>query len=371
MDAAPNPYLRCANTFDQVSESEHEIPLTRGYPEGSAEEVRSRKEQDEAPEMQQISLRAARGTRTAAASPPNEEIENAGDEQSEDVRPVPPSPPTAMTARPQLDEQVAGANSLDHQNSGQTAQQAHIIAREGPRTRMEQRPEGRRGSAIHAAEHFGANARGDTAHHDRGGHRGRGGGQGRDGQDRSASSNNPNVEQPVMGAGQQVLGKRRHESEHVEPAGRFKFPFFGPDEYTIDRNADGGITGLTPTDPRADASNMVVDNPFGPGYMFQAEPLTQRGSDMIHQLAKRLGPAPFHVNFTASPSEDIGVGNALELVGTTSVGLPAETLPAHLLMGNHRDQSQNQNQNQNRPPRPRSKLRSGPYSRGARYTKGT
>lgn len=92
-----------------------------------------------------------------------------------------------------------------------------------------------------------------------------------------------------MSTGQQILGKRSRESEAVESAENFKMPYFRPDEVIFDKDTNGVIVGMRPKDPRADEWHMVVKNPYGrsfngTSYMFQIEPLTQRGKDVVKHL---------------------------------------------------------------------------------------
>lgn len=140
-------------------------------------------------------------------------------------------------------------------------------------------------------------------------------------------------------------------------------PSLQPDEHRTTENTSGMITGSTPTNPRADPSNTAMKNPFGSGVQFQAEPLTQRGFNMMNRLLEgaAIGSSTGRVYGTLAAAEDIGISNNLERIVINTIGQPSRALPVQMMMLQNQNQDQNQagpqnqvqdrpqNQNQNRP----------------------
>lgn len=257
--------------------------ISRENVEEQAKEVESQNEQPGVQEMNSNTRDAARGIATGGVSSSGGEAENAGKNgQSEDVGPTLPSTAMATPGRPRLEQPDTAANVQDHRDEGHAAQQRHITACEPQRIEAQQ----------------------------------------------------------VVRTGQQVLGKRPRESNDAVSSGREMMPFFRPGEYTFGRNVRGAITGMESTDTRADGSSMVVKTPFGSGVKSQAEPLTERGSNLMNRLLEgaALGSSTGRVQGTLMAAEDIGISDNLERLGMSSIGQPAEALPLHILQGYQQNQ---------------------------------
>lgn len=259
-----------------------------------AEEMDNRNEQAGIQEMNDNTQDAARGAATGGVSSSGGEAKNAGKNgRSEDVRPTPPSPAMAAPGRPRLEQPDTAASVPDHRDEGNADQQRQITACKPQRIEAQQ----------------------------------------------------------VVRTGQQVLGKRPRESNNAIPSGREMMPFFRPGEYTFGRNASGANTGMEPTDPRADGSNMVVKTPFGSGVTSQSKPLTERGSNLMNRLLEgaALGSSTHRVQGTLMAAEDIGISDNLQRLGMSSIGQPAEALPLHILQGYQQNQNLSQGQGQGQP----------------------